>query len=101
LIKLGREIFYIQITVDNTPPIAGVVYEGKPGDDDIDYQSDFKIDVSWSGFFDKESGIKLYRYSVGNKCKLLEEFINESDQVYSQKYIKGTVVCSIKYRILT
>nr|XP_034301655.1 uncharacterized protein LOC105322112 [Crassostrea gigas] len=56
--------------VDNSPPIAGHVYDGLPlsgNQSDIDFQTDMSaLNVYWEGFFDPHSAIKEYYVSVGN-----------------------------------
>ncbi len=54
-------------TVDATPPLQGHVIDGN-GSHDIDYQTDFILTASWSGFFDRESDVAFYQYVFGTWC---------------------------------
>ncbi|XP_070557450.1 uncharacterized protein [Ptychodera flava] len=65
-----------QVTVDTSPPHEGSVHDSRPGDIDIDFQQDTEVLVSWDGFFDRESGIKMYVYHFGESC--LDEMHNLS-----------------------
>jgi Bacterial Ig-like domain/Calx-beta domain len=52
------------VTVDSTPPIAGVVNDG-PGTD-VDFQpSRTTIAANWTGFADVVSGIASYQWAIG------------------------------------
>jgi hypothetical protein len=52
------------VTVDSTPPVAGMVNDGLAAD--IDYQtSTDTINANWSGFSDPESGIAGYEWAIG------------------------------------
>ncbi|XP_070573761.1 uncharacterized protein [Ptychodera flava] len=54
------------IIVDRSPPIAGQVFDGTVIDHDIDFQSfSDKLCVSWSGFYDEDSGIEKYVWYAG------------------------------------
>ena len=57
-----------QITVDVSPPLPGHVLDAEPGNKDIDYQSSLLVHASWNGFFDRESGIKYYKYAIHTSC---------------------------------
>ncbi|XP_052788821.1 uncharacterized protein LOC128223586 [Mya arenaria] len=59
---------HIDVLVDDSPPSEGVVYEGPEDSPDIDYTSDVSILVHWHGFIDHESGIKLYRVGLSDRC---------------------------------
>ena len=63
-----REIHRLDILADDSPPSVGVVQEGEAGFPDIDYISDEEIIISWSGFIDHESGIRIYRVSFNDHC---------------------------------
>ena len=47
----------------------------------MDYQQDKTIQVYWSDFFDKESGIKFYRYGYGTECLEASDFDMNSTKV--------------------
>ena len=59
----------LQITIDITPPHAGVVHDGLPGNPEIDYQQVYVLNVYWDQFFDRESGVYFYQYIVGPSCE--------------------------------
>jgi uncharacterized membrane protein YgdD (TMEM256/DUF423 family) len=52
------------VTVDSTPPTAGVVDDG-PGADVDSQPSRTTIEANWSGFVDAVSGIASYRWAIG------------------------------------
>ena len=56
-----------QITIDTTPPLQGVVFDGNSSSD-IDYQQEPLVTAWWSGFFDRESDIQFYQYIFGTAC---------------------------------
>ena len=56
-----------QITIDTTPPLQGVVFDGDR-EGDIDYQQDRLITAWWTGFFDRESRIQFFQYTFGTRC---------------------------------
>ncbi|XP_022100380.1 uncharacterized protein LOC110984469 isoform X2 [Acanthaster planci] len=58
----------LKITVDTSPPQAGVVHDGIPGSNEVDFQEGNDLTAHWQGFFDKESGIKFYQYLFGDSC---------------------------------
>ncbi|XP_052788827.1 uncharacterized protein LOC128223594 [Mya arenaria] len=66
----------IDVLVDDSPPSAGVVYEGPEDSPDIDYTSDDSILVHWHGFIDHESGIKLYRVGLSDRCLSTQDLYN-------------------------
>ncbi|XP_038062737.1 uncharacterized protein LOC119733220 [Patiria miniata] len=59
----------IKITVDASAPQAGVVHDGIPGSNEIDYQEGSDLSAHWEGFFDKESGVKFYQYLFDDSCR--------------------------------
>ncbi|XP_071964161.1 uncharacterized protein [Antedon mediterranea] len=65
-----------KITIDTSNPHPGTVFEGLPGENDIDFQQVLQIDAHWSGFFDKESGIKYYKYGISSRCLTIADFYN-------------------------
>jgi len=64
----------LQITIDITPPHAGVVHDGLPGNPEIDYQQEYVLNVYWDQFFDRESGVYFYQYIVGPSCENKHSF---------------------------
>jgi len=56
-----------QITIDTTPPLQGVVFDGDSSRD-IDYQQEQTIRAWWSGFFDRESEIRFFQYAFSTSC---------------------------------
>lgn len=51
-----------------SPPHEGSVHEGFEGDPEIDFQQSQEIPIHWKGFFDRESGVWFYLYTVSNEC---------------------------------
>ncbi|WAR06111.1 hypothetical protein MAR_021480 [Mya arenaria] len=62
-----------KITVDVSPPNAGHVHDGTLGFPEIDFQQSLTLTAHWGEFFDKESGIKFYRYSFATRCLSADE----------------------------
>jgi hypothetical protein len=60
--------------LDITPPHAGVVHDGLPGNPEIDYQQGYVLNVYWDQFFDRESGVYFYQYIVGPSCENKHSF---------------------------
>ncbi|XP_071784665.1 uncharacterized protein [Asterias amurensis] len=58
----------IKITVDTSPPQAGVVHDGMPGSGEVDFQEGNDLAAHWEGFFDRESGVKFYEYLYDVTC---------------------------------
>ena len=73
----------LQITIDTTPPTVGSVIDALPGQTDKDYQSSDRLDFSWSGFFDRESGIMWYKYAVSDECIPMETFLTDDPMVFA------------------
>ena len=69
-----------------SPPLAGHVFDGKPGQRDRDYQSDLIIHGHWQGFFDRESGIRLYKYGVHQTCLNSKDFEENDTAVVSYTF---------------
>ncbi|KAH3708849.1 hypothetical protein DPMN_068308 [Dreissena polymorpha] len=67
---------HIDVLVDESQPEEGVVIEGPIDSNDIDYTSDDSFMVHWHGFIDHESGIKLYRIGLAERCLTREELYN-------------------------
>ncbi|XP_053405466.1 uncharacterized protein LOC128558962 [Mercenaria mercenaria] len=69
-----RNVEHLDILVDESPPESGVVFEGAVGGPDIDYTSDSDFIVRWHGYLDHESGVKMYRIGISDKCLSQEHF---------------------------
>ncbi|XP_071123054.1 uncharacterized protein [Mytilus edulis] len=65
---LVQTILTKKITVDISPPHTGVVHDGLPGNPEIDYQQGMDLNAYWDQFFDRESGVFFYQYSVDTSC---------------------------------
>ncbi|XP_033124572.1 uncharacterized protein LOC117122905, partial [Anneissia japonica] len=65
-----------KVSVDTSPPHDGAVYDGSPGENEIDFQQELQVAAHWSGFFDKESGIKYYKYGFSDRCLSIDDFYN-------------------------
>lgn len=63
-----------RFTVDVTPPLEGVVFEGPVGSTGIDYQQELEVPVWWTGFFDRETDVLLYQLTVGTECRNSSHF---------------------------
>ena len=57
----------LQITIDTTPPVAGVVHDG-PGPSDVDFQQSLSLKATWHNFLDRESGVVFYHYAFKDRC---------------------------------
>lgn len=56
-------------TVDATPPLPGVVFDGPPQEADVDYEGrSLALQGWWAGFFDRESDIIVYQYLFAEDC---------------------------------
>jgi len=84
LYELERHTCLIQITIDTSPPHEGSVHEGFEDEPEVDFQQTLDISAHWKGFFDRESGVWFYLYTVSLDCKSLSEFDihNHSSQVH-------------------
>ncbi|XP_021356985.1 uncharacterized protein LOC110452658 [Mizuhopecten yessoensis] len=58
-----------KITIDVSPPHTGVVHDGVRGSLEVDYQQSFNLHAHWEGFFDRESGVKMYLYKFATSCQ--------------------------------
>ncbi|XP_038071216.1 uncharacterized protein LOC119740085 [Patiria miniata] len=58
----------IKVTVDSSPPEAGLVHDGIRGSNEVDYQEFNELSAHWDGFSDKESGVAFYRYLFDELC---------------------------------
>ena len=87
-------VFIIQITIDTSPPVCGVVLEGVKGEPEIDFQQDLTVKVHWSDFFDIESGIMFYRYGFGPECLNAEDF-----HITDGKEVRHTATHSRQFKV--
>ncbi|KAL5014713.1 hypothetical protein ScPMuIL_008983 [Solemya velum] len=56
------------ISIDNTPPIAGNVFDGPVSQKDLQFTKDRDLICSnWEDFYDEESGIAFYLLGVGTE----------------------------------
>ena len=72
------------VTIDNSPPVPGKVFDGpyKDASRDVDYQSNTAtIEASWEDFVDPESGIKEY------SCAVSEETLQADGEQWSKPRI--------------
>ncbi|KAK7460765.1 hypothetical protein BaRGS_00038812, partial [Batillaria attramentaria] len=74
-----RTTKHLDILVDESPPIPGVVFEGLEDTDqaEMDFTSSDVIHVRWHGFADHESGILFYRVAIADRC-MSEDEMNEA-----------------------
>lgn len=42
--------------------------DGPVGQDEVDYQQGMTLQAHWSGFFDRESGVRFYQYGFSSEC---------------------------------
>ena len=63
------------LLLDDSPPTRGVVWEGfgNDGQAEMDFTSQDTVHVHWHGFEDHESGVRLYRAVLANRCLTMEE----------------------------
>ena len=67
-------VFFLQITIDISPPHTGVVHDGLLGNPEVDYQQGLVLNVYWDQFFDRESGVFFYQYIAGTTCANKADF---------------------------
>ena len=91
-------IWLLQITVDTTPPKPGNVFDG-PDYQDMDYQQSLTIHSTWANFFDKESGILLYKYATTSECLDATDFdpsgnieVSKTTMYYDKQIQHNTVI---------
>ena len=72
-------VLHHRFTVDVTPPLEGIVFDGPKGGYDIDYQNDLSLTFWWMGFFDRETDIVFYKYIIDEQCANSSQF--QSDKV--------------------
>ena len=70
----------VQILIDASPPIRGVVLEGVSDNDaaEMDFTSLDEVHVRWHGFADHESGLLLYRVVLASRC-LTDQEMDEAN----------------------
>lgn len=88
-----------QITIDTTPPLEGVVYDGDSSGD-IDYQQDHSIRAWWTGFFDRESEIQFFQYTFGAGCADQSMFTIPAFHNVCECYSTVIVVIHSLYRLV-
>lgn len=71
-----RTVDHVDILVDESAPVKGVVREGVFGEKDIDFTEENNTFINWDGFVDHESGILLYKVTLSPWCLKLEEMLN-------------------------
>ncbi|XP_062621811.1 uncharacterized protein LOC134283371, partial [Saccostrea cucullata] len=69
-------IDHIDILVDESAPVQGVVREGAPGEKDNDFTNENNTIVNWDGFIDHESGIRFYQVFLFSRCLGSNEILN-------------------------
>lgn len=90
--------------VDSTPPIMGeITHVENPPSEESSQFTDSEISVEWSGFLDKESGVKKYHLCVGTQpgeCNVMNfTDVGNSTSYYSRdlQLVQGeTYFVSIK-----
>ena len=80
-LKWVLDILFFQISIDISAPIAGVVFDAEPGQVDRDFQISSDIHTSWTGFFDKESGIKQYDLVLDSTCQTADQLIHHPNVI--------------------
>uniref|UniRef100_A0A1I8JEP6 EGF-like domain-containing protein n=1 Tax=Macrostomum lignano TaxID=282301 RepID=A0A1I8JEP6_9PLAT len=68
----------MKISIDLSAPHPGHVFDGAPGDEEVDFQNGRHLTAHWSGFFDPESGVRMYRYGFGVSCQSESQLIQET-----------------------
>ncbi|XP_062588081.1 uncharacterized protein LOC134249747 [Saccostrea cucullata] len=66
-----RTIDHVDILVDESAPVKGVVMEGAPEEKDKDFTNENNTLLNWNGFIDHESGIRLYQDLVNQIRNIL------------------------------
>ena len=85
----------LQITVDLSPPHPGQVHDGMSGSPEVDYQADTELHAHWSGFFDRESGVKYYQYAFDTACVAASAFTFDT----ADARVSGIILFCIKLQI--
>ncbi|XP_067660107.1 uncharacterized protein, partial [Haliotis asinina] len=68
-----KSFAHLDVLVDESPPVVGIVQEGSIDGPDIDYTSEGHVLISWRGFIDHESGIRYYIVGLADKCLSIDE----------------------------
>ncbi|XP_076453311.1 uncharacterized protein LOC143288575 [Babylonia areolata] len=70
----------LKVLLDQSPPEVGVVWEGLAADGqaEMDFTSQRVVHVRWHGYQDPESGVRLYRVVMGERCMTGGE-VDEAD----------------------
>jgi len=89
-------IHRIDILVDDSPPVAGVVMEGTPAGKDVDYTSSEEVNVHWKGFIDHESGIRQYVIGVSNHCQHLDELKQNTSSTMLKLFTSDVISATFK-----
>lgn len=53
------------LQIDTIPPVAGTVYAGCDSHTQVKWSNGQNLTVSWYGFGDKESSLKMYEFAMG------------------------------------
>ncbi|XP_069134809.1 uncharacterized protein [Argopecten irradians] len=88
-------IDHLEVLSDDSPPAPGVVMEGVVGTPDIDYISEETVIVSWAGFIDHESGIKLYKVGLATECLEDADFVI-SNSTNNDTHLQETTIESVR-----
>lgn len=71
-----RIVDHVDILVDESVPVKGVVREGALGEKDKDFTNENTTIINWDGFIDHESGIRLYQVAMFSRCLNSDEILN-------------------------
>jgi len=65
----------LDLLLDESPPTVGVVWEGLSvdGQAEMDFTSSQLVHARWHGYEDHESGMRLYRAVLAQRCLTLAE----------------------------
>ncbi|KAI0242789.1 hypothetical protein LSAT2_011095 [Lamellibrachia satsuma] len=94
----------LEITIDTTAPLPGVVSDSQQSQADIDFQQGSTHYASWQGFFDRESGILFYQYAFSDGCVAASDFsvppigkVKETTLTYASRTVSGpgTYHCTV------
>ncbi|KAL4221421.1 hypothetical protein ACF0H5_019679 [Mactra antiquata] len=87
---------YHKITIDTSPPHAGIVHDGLLGQSEVDYQQSTTLSAHWNAFFDKESSVWFYLYGFSTRCLNEDDFdIHNVDNILIHK----TYETSAEYQV--
>ena len=69
-----------------------MVNDGYLDNQELDYQQSLYMEVWWEGFFDKQSGVLFYQYTISDRCLDASEFsIPETDKVRQKLKLTNNV----------